>query len=356
MSEVKTLADHVSSHAWSNPERQSELKQHLGVENAAQLSQVIQDNLVKPSTEFFAGQNGRYVFYCQDIALTVIENTQYPDKSTCFPNERGKDRFDGEKKSYLSGEKDSFTRRPDLHKHGEPKVMKGGYEARQKLDLDKNQQQTQTGEKAPTPQKAVSVPERTEVKPPAQQQPQSPSRAEKAKEKTPESAKEREAAFKEKDNRLQQKIENAPDAKTEERLQMEQKLERAEFSAANKEERLDQARAAPKQDLKEITVAKKQSMDAEKEAKALNNEWHARSVRDPSYKPRDAESAKKVEKARKHEEKEQNRLQEKSKSEKWSDKKHASESKKLQQKLDQKLAKDFNLQSSMGKSMGGMGM
>ncbi len=152
----------------------------------------------------------------------------------------------------------------------------------------------------------------------------------------------KEMSFEEPQKDLNFQIQNTSDKKNQDRLRLEEKLDKLEFTRACNKERIRQLEKEDKQkNIYEIVDLKQKSNKDKLKHKKLVVKWNCLSVRDDSYEPRDKKSAAKIDKLKKVEMKKWSELANSAKQNNWSSDKLKKESEKLQKKLDLELENVF---------------
>lgn len=159
--------------------------------------------------------------------------------------------------------------------------------------------------------------------------------------------------FKEQQEKLKLKIENAYDEKTENRLQLQAQLDSANFTKTyNKSLAGILEEEDYQKNFYKIVDLKHESKKVENDYKKQVAKWSVCAVRDDSYQPVDKKSADKIDKMKKTELKKWAELENQAKENSWSSEKIEKESQKLQKKMNQKLEREFGLDRGHSLEMG----
>jgi len=163
----------------------------------------------------------------------------------------------------------------------------------------------------------------------------------------------REEAFKERQAKLKLQIKNVPDKKTQERLRLEAKLEKSDFTRTHEMEWAGiLAEEDHQKNLYTIVDLKSKAEQADHDYKKYEAKWAICAVRDDNYQPRNKKSANKINKLKRAEEKKWANFADKANKNGWNLDKIEKESQKLQKKLDRQLDCDFGLKSSRSRDRG----
>ncbi len=163
--------------------------------------------------------------------------------------------------------------------------------------------------------------------------------------------------FEERMVELASQIKNASDKKTQDRLQLQERLESAYFK-----EKYNNAlgRALTKEDsiahLKNITICENKAKKAGKDYQKYVSEWNYHAVKDDRYVPIDKKSLDKINDMKAAETKKWCEFAVKAEKNGWSTSRIEKERQIVQKTLDQELALSFGLEPSFGYEREGMGM
>lgn len=142
-------------------------------------------------------------------------------------------------------------------------------------------------------------------------------------------------------------IENSPDEKTQARLRLQVKMDKANFTKTyNKALAGILEEEDHHKNFYKIVDLKYNAEKAEKDYKKQVVKWSICAVRDDDYQPIDQKSADKIDKMKKAEQRRWAELEEQAKENDWSSEKIQKESQKLQKKMNQKLESKFALNRS----------
>jgi ATP-dependent exoDNAse (exonuclease V) alpha subunit len=155
-------------------------------------------------------------------------------------------------------------------------------------------------------------------------------------------------AFEARKVELNRQLQNTSDEKTQDRLRLREKLESYFFTKTYNE---IFASVLADEDLQknanEIAALKHEARKAGREYKQYADEWDFHAVRDSDYSPRDQKSADKINKFREREKSQWSFFAVKAEKNGWSPSRIEKERQALKERMDQQLAFDFGLESSL---------